>query len=862
MATKLIELELGDTIKSITQLKNELKVLKKEFENAAVGSDQFTKSQQGVKQLEAEIKQLTNTTKANVNALGGINQSAKFADGSYGKLKQQIKETKDGLLKLTVGTKEFDDEQKKLISLEKERIAVEEKIPSLFQTRIKGAIQEVNTLKDLRDAIKETTDAVIRGEEGAAARLAELKDKLDDVTDATKTFKGSGVEQLNTSIGLLTESITNLDPEKLKIAFDGIGAAMKAIPVFLLVEGIKLLIDNFDEVLKFANSFTDTAKEVKRLEQSYRNLSLALNNVRNELNKSIAIQEASIALANAQNKSNSELQAMEQRLYETKIKSIEVDLLQSKASKQLNEAKLKDVDSNNSLYESYLNVGKSINEYLGLTSTAEILDKAISINKKERNKENVDAIAEDTKKISELETNLATLQINRETDVTVNKKEQARIRRELNREIEQNQINLIQNQYKRDLAQIEFDKKTSIEDIKLRKISLSDKNNLIKEANEKSKQDTIAIAKDEAIRLEQIANNHDQFIINLIRNDYERQVEQNKLNEKIAIEDAENTIKNIEELEQRKLDIKAQYAEEQRKLDVDFVNRDLQAQAEYAVLKATNYDDQFQARLDQLETQKQIELENINLTESERLDLIEKYNKQEIALQQEKVMHKQMIADAEINYAKTTANILVGLTQLFTNDQKELSTLAKVSALITIAANEATAISGLVATSFSPTQPDNLINPLAPYLKIAAGMATIITNAVQAKQIINSFEQGGYTGNGNPKEVSTNLGQKSYTYHKDEYVIPSRVLNTPKGSMIAMHAESLRKGTTNPYPYIGGMFDGGFASRSASFATNQEVSNTQTLQNIIASLPTPVVRVSEINKVNNYVDKGINISSL
>lgn len=93
----------------------------------------------------------------------------------------------------------------------------------------------------------------------AAANLNDLQEKLGDVQDTAK-ITGNGVERVGASFNLLKEGINTADFGKAKAAFTGLGSAMKAIPIFLLIEGIKLLIENFDEVVKFISAFTEAGK--------------------------------------------------------------------------------------------------------------------------------------------------------------------------------------------------------------------------------------------------------------------------------------------------------------------------------------------------------------------------------------------------------------------------------------------------------------------------------------------------------------------------------------------------------------------------------------------------------------------------
>jgi len=116
--------------------------------------------------------------------------------------------------------------------------------------KIDGIDREISSLKDLKQAKKDATDAFLRGDKDAAKALADLKDKTEDLTDATQTLKGSGVEKLTSSFSQLKDGFASFDGEKISTAFKGIGSAMKAIPLLLIVEGIRYLVENFDELSK------------------------------------------------------------------------------------------------------------------------------------------------------------------------------------------------------------------------------------------------------------------------------------------------------------------------------------------------------------------------------------------------------------------------------------------------------------------------------------------------------------------------------------------------------------------------------------------------------------------------------------
>jgi len=111
----------------------------------------------------------------------------------------------------------------------------------------------VNAFTKLTKEIKTAKGELAKFEVGtagykkASAALNELQEKLGDVTDAAK-ITGNGFERIQGSFSLFKESLNTADFGKAKAAFSGLGAAMKAIPIFLIIEGIKFLVEKFDEL--------------------------------------------------------------------------------------------------------------------------------------------------------------------------------------------------------------------------------------------------------------------------------------------------------------------------------------------------------------------------------------------------------------------------------------------------------------------------------------------------------------------------------------------------------------------------------------------------------------------------------------
>jgi DNA repair exonuclease SbcCD ATPase subunit len=824
---KLFEVNLNETINNIKRLEDELKAIKKVYKEAAIGSEEFIKAQSAGKELTAEIKKQNDALKANTNALGGVNSAAKFAEGSYGRLKQQIKENRDLLDKLVIGSSEYEDALKEQSRLSQQRIDIEKQLPSLFQERIKGAIDEANSLKELKEQIKEYTAAVIRGEEGAAEKLAELKDKLEDVKDATETFKGSGVEKLNASMGLLRESFSNLDADKLKTAINGLSASFKAIPIFLIIEGFKLLYENFD-TLKESGAF---------LGETFKVLGAALEGLKNDF----------IAFSDWLGITNIEAQ----KLYDTFIKNQDA----------LIKGEERNLDTINFTYDQKIKLLKSE----GKTTTEIEIQKQKDVKKSLDNK--LDLISKE----------IAATSKRYENDEKKRQEEVAKLKANYNDALKEsisaeNEITIIKNEAE----------KQRIENA----IKAAEKQKQIREEADKKEKER------QKELLEGVKRNQQEEISLL-----ESKIQERKNLQEKSFAEQEDLIKyqyevakynangNYEAMYKAQVDfdtamleLQKNQKEEEERINKEYFEKDLSARKlqqeiiinEEQAFQEVNFEDaintletQFEAKQNLLLLQREEELYGLEENSLKYQEIISRYNLQEIELERQKQEEKAKLRQAEVQSVANTMQVIMNLGALLAKDQEKQGAFAKMAALINIAANTGLAISNLTATSFSPASPDNVMTGgLAAYAKLAAGLVTITSNMVQAKQLINSFEEGGYTGEGNPHEVSTNLGSKSYTYHKDEYVVPSRVLNTSKGSALAGQLENMRLGMSNPMPHISGMFDGGFTGRSAGMETSNMLSNQIMMQKFIESMPNPVVRVTDINKTQNSVQRAVNVSSL
>ena len=120
-----------------------------------------------------------------------------------------------------------------------------------YSITIGGVDREIKTMQDLKIAIKDANNELLQaGPVGtqsyadAQKKVTELKDKLGDLGDAAKV-QGTAVEKLGASTGLLGEGFKNLDLDKIKIGFKGIGDAIKANPLMFLIGIIIPLLEKF-----------------------------------------------------------------------------------------------------------------------------------------------------------------------------------------------------------------------------------------------------------------------------------------------------------------------------------------------------------------------------------------------------------------------------------------------------------------------------------------------------------------------------------------------------------------------------------------------------------------------------------------
>ena len=209
-------------------------------------------------------------------------------------------------------------------------------------------INGLTSVKALKDSLKEAKNELLKFNEGtkefasAQARVSKLKDRMDGLGDSLK-IQGTGAERLKQSFGLLTESLGSSDLGKAKLAFTGIGQAMSAIPIFLLIEGLKYLYDNFD---KLKELLFDTTDEVENNKKALEALQKQQEANKKALDEYIGSLEKELETMQLTNASITEQAALRQKITNVQVGNINEQIAKQE---QLIESTKKEILANEAL---------------------------------------------------------------------------------------------------------------------------------------------------------------------------------------------------------------------------------------------------------------------------------------------------------------------------------------------------------------------------------------------------------------------------------------------------------------------------------------------------------------------------------
>ena len=213
----------------------------------------------------------------------------------------------------------------------------------------------------------------------------------------------------------------------------------------------------------------------------------------------------------------------------------------------------------------------------------------------------------------------------------------------------------------------------------------------------------------------------------------ETQLKENQINEENALTDKQKADKKAKEDK----DEKERLEKEQEKRDRE--NLDAKSKLEAELIRAEedfNLKQQKRIELENLDFQQQ--MQNTTLTNGEREKITAQHEANLVGIADES-KERQLQIDLALKESKQQLITAVGsIFGELAGLAKQGSAIQKAFAITQVAIDTATAISGLTAISFSPANPANKINPLAPYIQLATGTAKIFASMARVKSILGS----------------------------------------------------------------------------------------------------------------------------
>ena len=382
-----------------------------------------------------------------------------------------------------------------------------------IEVEVKGAEKSINSFKDLKTAIKAAKDEQIAMSEkfGASSveatkagkKLGELKDKVEDLNDSTQSLKGSGIEKLNSSFRLLGEGIATFDFDKIKTGFKGIGSAMGAIPIFLVIEGLKLLWDNFDKIKAL---LFDTTDEVKNNQEALEALQKQQDASKKSLDDYIVSLEKELETLKLTNASIEDQVKLRQKITGVQVKSIDEQIKKQEA---LIEVTKKEIIANEALLrQTQLSAaGVNLSYESQIKSSKNSLDNTLKNQETELNRLktlNVDKASVIAKGEDDIK------KINQPAIDAANKLREKRLEDEkklladIEKAKEESYVRTLKSEQTQAIAKAQFDNDKLIEDINKSSASKATKNKALAQSEITLQDNILQIQKDYKVKQEAI----------------------------------------------------------------------------------------------------------------------------------------------------------------------------------------------------------------------------------------------------------------------------------------------------------------------------------------------------------------------
>ena len=390
---EIIEIDTGQSAKTLKDLKDEIKNLRKELDNCEIGSDKFAGTLEELTQAQTELK---NATKSSNEAL----------EGSYDSLVQKMSDLKKAW-RATADEAERSDLGTQIASINQQLKDMDEEIGNYQRNvgnygsafddvtiKIEGGVARFEKFNNATRSIVGSFDLVEGGLKAIGVESEEvngLMNKLQGVMVMTNglTSIKEGVQAFN-AMRVATQAATG--------AQWSLNAAMAANPIGAIVTIIVAAVAGLTALTLWMNNASDSAETLKKnnekLKESYDKLSEAIA-YKQRIMKAEGKSELEIARTNM-----NEMKRLRDDYYQEYLKAVEI----ARNSKRLFGSNISDKEKEEleAMYREYLNLHgdyvKAVQDY-NVTVTAH--NKALKDQQIKDEKDKADAAKAAAKKSRE-----------------------------------------------------------------------------------------------------------------------------------------------------------------------------------------------------------------------------------------------------------------------------------------------------------------------------------------------------------------------------------------------------------------------------------------------------------------------------
>jgi chemotaxis protein histidine kinase CheA len=227
--------------------------------------------------------------------------------------------------------------------------------------------------------------------------------------------------------------------------------------------------------------------------------------------------------------------------------------------------------------------------------------------------------------------------------------------------------------------------------------------------------------------------------------------------------------------------------------------------------------------------------------EQERVDRL-------IGLQEERIAKAKEDSSASLLIEQNRYDELLAQRRKYEQQQRAIDA-------VVIVANQAVAISSAIRSIITEGAKLGPAGIAAQVIAIGAGLAASLAAVRSATADIPAFQEGGYTGDGNPSETSTAIGKRPYIYHKKEFVMNEELTSKHRDLFEGMHKKDL---------VVKKLDDGQWYITKSGIDTDKMVDNHYTIKNSTANEAMlyelgsikQLLERREVNITNNFDSQG------